>query len=667
MFYHTFTKYHTVMRKGFVSFILLLGFTCGSFAQIADTSRVNALLDRAIAISMDADTKDSVEILAREALTIADQLNYNPGTQKALSVLADYYFLKGKLGLALNYLLKNEESAIASGDTVALFGILRSEAGLYNRIGDINMLRTTIMRRQYILDNNGIKGLKDTSYPVISQYNNLAQYYMNKQVNKPDSSAYFYRKMMLLGRYTERANLWGQLSNGGLGNYFLEKRQYDSAIWYLKTGIAIAIEGKRIDNQYGYMASLASAFQRSGQMDSAFKYAYFLQNNASRFGYNSILASSSSILAKLFREQKQYDSAVKYMSLESTYKDSITGVEALNNIQFLTNDYKMRILERQKEKEQAVNEYKARIKNYMYAGGIMLLLLVIAAMYRINKQRAQSKRSIETAYNDLKDTQTQLIQSEKMASLGELTAGIAHEIQNPLNFVNNFSEVSQELLAEMKEELAKANYAAASAIADDVKLNLDKINFHGKRADAIVKGMLQHSRSSSGQKEPTDINALCDEYLRLSYHGLRAKDKSFQAYFKTDFDDTIGNINVVPQDIGRVIMNLITNAFYAVNAKKKSSTGNPQLSTEPTYEPTVFISTKKIKDITKITVGDNGNGIPKQILDKIFQPFFTTKPTGQGTGLGLSLSYDIIKAHNGQITVESVEGEFTQFIITLPL
>ena len=275
------------------------------------------------------------------------------------------------------------------------------------------------------------------------------------------------------------------------------------------------------------------------------------------------------------------------------------------------------------------------------------------------------KRRAEDALSELQLTQKQLIQSEKMASLGELTAGIAHEIQNPLNFVNNFSEVSNELLDEMIEEVAKGNYEEVKAIADDVKQNLEKINHHGKRADAIVKGMLQHSRSRSGQKEPTNINKLADEYLRLAYHGLRAKDKSFNATLKTDYDETlsadkagIGNINIIPQDIGRVILNLITNAFYAVDEKKRSGIEN--------YEPTVSVSTKKINDNVFISVKDNGNGIPQKVLDKIFQPFFTTKPTGQGTGLGLSLAYDIVKAHGGELKVETTEGEGCKFIITLP-
>jgi signal transduction histidine kinase len=281
-----------------------------------------------------------------------------------------------------------------------------------------------------------------------------------------------------------------------------------------------------------------------------------------------------------------------------------------------------------------------------------------------NKLEA-AKQQVEKTLTDLKQAQTQLVQSEKMASLGELTAGIAHEIQNPLNFVNNFSDVSNELLDEMKEELAKGNIGDAIAIAEDVKQNLEKINHHGKRADGIVKGMLQHSRTSSGQKEMTDINVLADEYLRLAYHGLRAKDKSFNAKFETDFDPAVGNINIIPQDIGRVILNLINNAFYAVSEKGKlQATGLP--AGQAGFKPQVIVRTRKLVDKVEIKVEDNGNGIPKNIVDKVFQPFFTTKPTGQGTGLGLSLAYDIIKAHGGDIRVETKEGEGSEFIIQLP-
>jgi signal transduction histidine kinase len=296
-----------------------------------------------------------------------------------------------------------------------------------------------------------------------------------------------------------------------------------------------------------------------------------------------------------------------------------------------------------------------------YLALVQLLASAFATAYAryedFNRLEA-ANRQIEKALEDLKVTQRQLIQSEKMASLGELTAGIAHEIQNPLNFVNNFSEVSKELIEEMKEELAVGSVQSAVEIADDISQNLEKINHHGKRADAIVKGMLQHSRSGTGQKELTDINALCDEYLRLAYHGLKARDKSFNAKFDIEPDQTLPKINVMQQEMGRVILNLINNAFYAVSEKQKSTGG--------TYLPRVSVSTHLTNSGIEIRVSDNGTGIPGPVMEKIFQPFFTTKPTGQGTGLGLSLSYDIIKAHGGELKVETMEGEGSSFLIFLP-
>ena len=287
----------------------------------------------------------------------------------------------------------------------------------------------------------------------------------------------------------------------------------------------------------------------------------------------------------------------------------------------------------------------------------------LAGLYEESKRQAaeieKQKKNVEGTLTQLKATKAHLIQSEKMASLGELTAGIAHEIQNPLNFVNNFSEINTELLEEMKTALNAGNSADAIDIANDITANEKKISHHGKRAEAIVKGMLQHSSSSSGQKEPTNINALADEYWRLAYHGMRAKDKSFNATLKTNYDESLAKIHIIPQDIGRVLLNLYNNSFYAVTEKKKQVNGE--------YEPVVSVSTKKENDMIIIVVKDNGKGVPQKVVDKIFQPFFTTKPTGQGTGLGLSLSYDIIKAHGGEIKVQTKVGEGAEFIIHLPV
>jgi signal transduction histidine kinase len=315
------------------------------------------------------------------------------------------------------------------------------------------------------------------------------------------------------------------------------------------------------------------------------------------------------------------------------------------------------------DKQWAIVDFKLDRTEKVKKTTAILLEETIEELELKRKAVEESKDALQRSLEELKAAQAQLIQSEKMASLGELTAGIAHEIQNPLNFVNNFSSLNSELVAETLEAINSGNLEDAEDILRTIADNEQKILQHGKRADGIVKGMLQHSRSSSGVKELTDINALCEEYLRLAYHGYRAKDKDFNAKSETDFDDAVGKIRTVPQDIGRVVLNLINNAFYAVNEKSRSESTNPGSD----YQPKVSVSTKRIGDHVVISVSDNGNGIPSVIREKIFQPFFTTKPTGQGTGLGLSLSYDIVKAQGGNLEVDTKEGEGTTFSVRLPV
>ena len=361
-----------------------------------------------------------------------------------------------------------------------------------------------------------------------------------------------------------------------------------------------------------------------------------------------------------------YLSSIQY----KRYSDSVSAIEKAAKLASLTNQLefqnKKAMLKASQDKQLSVQQSEIRrqklVRNITIVGLLIAFIWALIFFKRFREKRNMNIQ-LEKTLEDLKSAQVQLIHSEKMASLGELTAGIAHEIQNPLNFVNNFSEVNKELISELVDEVDKGNTQGVKDIALDIKENSDKINHHGKRADAIVKGMLHHSRKSEGKKEPTDINALCDEYLRLSYHGLRAKDKTFNAKFETAFDENLPKIKVVSQDIGRVILNLINNAFFAVAEKKKAAPEN--------FEPTVKIITQKLDGKVVIKVKDNGNGIPKSVKDKIFQPFFTTKPTGQGTGLGLSLSYDIVKAHGGEIKVETMPGEAaaqsgTEFTIILP-
>ena len=379
------------------------------------------------------------------------------------------------------------------------------------------------------------------------------------------------------------------------------------------------------------------------------------------------LADIYKSIAETYFKLNDFKNAYLNQQKYSQVKDSLVVSENLEKVARLSNrldfENKQALQNREHEKQMILKQAQIKrekvTRNFSLAGMLVAVVLMVVSFIRYIEKQKLNKKLGETLSN-LKSTQSQLIQSEKMASLGELAAGISHEIQNPLNFVNNFSEVSRELIVEAQEELASGNQQLANEILNDLKQNLDKINHHGKRADSIIKGMLQHSRSSAGSKEPTDINALADEYFRLAFHGLRARDKSFNALMETDFDEKLGKIGIIPQDIGRVVLNLITNAFYAVNARRKQ--------TGPDYQPTVWLRTRRLNGRVEVEVTDNGNGIPDKDREKIFQPFFTTKPSGEGTGLGLSMSYDIVtKGHGGQLKMESHEGEGTTFTMVLPI
>ncbi|WP_394767290.1 ATP-binding protein [Ferruginibacter sp.] len=469
-----------------------------------------------------------------------------------------------------------------------------------------------------------------------------------------DSALAYYKKSLV---YSDQVgyNKYRGNSFNSIGDIYMKKKLPELAL----ANYLIALQSSIDQNNYANIGrtyiAMANYYNNIDKNDSALYYAKLGLAMTQNTGRVTLTIMAYSTLATIYKSQKKSDSAFMYLQLATAAKDSLLSLEKIKRIQNIGFDEQLRLQELEKEKIESQN----KIRTYTLLAGLGVFLAIGMILYRNNRQKQKANKVLETTLTNLKSTQSQLIQSEKMASLGELTAGIAHEIQNPLNFVNNFSEVNTELIEEMKEEIDKGNLEDAKAIANDIKENEQKINDHGKRADAIVKGMLQHSRSSNGVKESTDINKLADEYLRLAYHGLRAKDKSFNATMKTDFDETIGNINIIPQDIGRVILNLITNAFYAVDEKMKSGFVG--------YEPTILVTTKKSGDTILISVKDNGNGIPQKVLDKIFQPFFTTKPTGQGTGLGLSLSYDIIKAYGGEIKVESKEGEGSTFTIQLLL
>ncbi len=418
-----------------------------------------------------------------------------------------------------------------------------------------------------------------------------------------------------------------------------------------------------------YLVSMANIYNAKGDEEAALDYANKSLTLARQYGLKEQIRDASLKLSELYEQYGNPEESYKYFRNYIIYRDSLNNIKTVQSMANLRTDFE--VSQKQMEVDLLNQQKQTQLWWLLTIATILFSTLVLLFMFyrnNKNKQKAnvllqEQKEKVETALINLKATQAQLIQSEKMASLGQLTAGIAHEIQNPLNFINNFSDVNNELIDDLKVAITNNDQAEIEAIFKDLKENESKVSSHGKRAESIVKGMLLHSRGSSGQKEPTNINALCDQCLRLSYHGFRAKDKSFNADFKLEADESLPKVNVVPQDMGRVILNLINNAFYVVNDKAK-------LNIEG-YKPEVTVRTTSWNPPSggrgaSISVSDNGPGIPPEIKDNIFQPFFTTKPTGQGTGLGLSLSYDIVKAHGGEIQIESVKGEGSEFKIILP-
>ncbi|MCZ2460990.1 MAG: hypothetical protein LC128_15325 [Chitinophagales bacterium] len=500
------------------------------------------------------------------------------------------------------------------------------------------------------------ESLKSKAAMALVQSNmNVESIYAEK--NELDSAIIYGNRALTKSEIT-RWKLYNGYILNILGSVYFKKNMPDSAKYYYWQGLMVSRQQKNMTTEVMVYISLATLYRNLHQPDSAKYYATMALEKSRNNELVNYISPAAQLISNAWKAQGNADSAYAYLNLSKTIGDSLSKDRYEKITQFQNLNFENQLL-LEKEAQENIS-YKNKIRTIALIAGACLLGLLALIFYRNNRQKQKANSILEKTLADLKSTQSQLIQSEKMASLGELTAGIAHEIQNPLNFVNNFSEVNAELISELVDEVDKGNYDEVKLIAKDIKENEQKINNHGKRADAIVKGMLQHSRKSTGQKELTDINALCDEYLRLAYHGLRAKDKSFNAKFETDFDESLPKINVVPQDMGRVILNLINNAFYAVNEK-----ANSLMPDAESYDPTVVVSTKKIGDRVEIKIKDNGNGIPSAIKDKIFQPFFTTKPTGQGTGLGLSLSYDIVKAHGGEIKVETKEGEGTEFVIQL--
>jgi len=582
------------------------------------------------------------------AIAYAEKLDLPAVKSLMLSLKGATVLEAGKLPESLRYQFEALEIGEQLKDTTNIAFALNRIGNIYMELGDFKRANEYYFQSKNLFEKIGDVGMVHNEMSNIGNIYNL--------MKQPDSGLYYLRIVYEAAQKSGDRNKYTRPEMMfRIGNAYRLKGEKEKAMEYYKRGIKEA----NFDNDTRNLAMnnlfLATLYDEMNLPDSSIKYAYHAIQTGRSISFRKGVYEASSLLSGLFKYRNQDDSAYKYLSIAYAEKDSLTGTKRFQELQRIILDKQEQ--ERDAEAKRIADRNKQR--QMALLSGLGVFLIIAAILYRNNKQKQKANRILESTLGHLKSTQSQLVQSEKMASLGELTAGIAHEIQNPLNFVNNFSEVSNELIGEMVEEVDKGNTDEVKVIAKDVQQNLEKILHHGKRADAIVKGMLQHSRSNSGQNEPTDINALADEYLRLAYHGLRARDKSFNATTHTHFDNNAGLVNIVPQDIGRVILNLITNAFYAVSERKKHQGEG--------YEPTVTVSTNRVEGLIEIKVNDNGTGIPPKALEKIFQPFFTTKPTGQGTGLGLSLSYDIVKAHGGELKVETQEGIGTSFIISLPV
>ncbi len=636
---------------------------------------------------------DSALVYGQKALVASRKIKFQEGEYKSLFIMGYALSMAGNSTRALELELKALRITEKYNFTIGRGQILNRLGIIYRSAGDFSSSLFYHKQSKQLFDS-----IHNYSMAVPAQVYLGITYY---RLNEPDS-ALFYSLMAdrNIKRYGDEIMSCPNLIT--LGRIELNNGHVQPAHNYFQQSLSA---GYLID-QYFFTKTanieIAEIYQQAGQSDSCIYYAQRALDDAQKNGSGLSIAEVSIYLSSLY-EKSNPELALRYHKMAVAALKKINNLDNLNAIQNL-----MAFDEEERQFEIATTQaaYQNQVRQYALLTGLGVFLLIVFFLYRNNKQKQNAnallhhekeqvntqKLKAEKALSELRSTQAQLIQSEKMASLGELTAGIAHEIQNPLNFVNNFSEVSTELVDEMNDEITMGNKQSATGnleqanihlhnateIANDLKQNLEKINHHGKRAGDIVKGMLQHSRTSTGQKELTDINKLADEYLRLAYHGLRAKDKSFNATMKTDFDEGIGLIKIIPQDIGRVVLNLITNAFYAASLPSKARPDDPVGRggfSDPVYkhEPTIWVKTSKNPPSggrgaeVFISVKDNGPGIPQKVLDKIFQPFFTTKPTGQGTGLGLSLSYDIVKAHGGEIKVETKENEGTEFTIQLPI
>lgn len=617
-----------------------------------DTSRVLAM--RWLAQFYTGSKPDSAIALANDMLRISKATRYPKGEALGLNQLGVIYARTGNYSKALTYLLSSLKIYEQMNDRLGIAKMLSNMGIVYSEEKDDRKAVS------YYLQGLAAAKTAHDKRAILIETANAGDAY--EKLNILDSALWYTRRAVPLSLDFKDADLIGGAYNN-LGNIYSKMKRLDTALYYYRKGEPFLKQAADDDAWAETTIGMAKVFQEKGQQDSALYYARESIAAGWHGGFTDRVLAASTFLAKYFEKQGRLDSAFRYQKVLIAAKDSLYSQEKTREFQNLS------FAERQRKQEiqEAEIAYKTNVRYYLLLGIIVLFVAMSIVFWRNSSQRKkandllqQQKEEIQATLGELKTTQNQLVQSAKMASLGELTAGIAHEIQNPLNFVNNFSEVNEEMFAELEQELKAGNMDAAMAIAADLKQNEAKIRHHGKRADFIVKGMLEHSRTSTGERQETNINVLADEFLKLSYHGIRARDKNFNADLVTHFDSSLPKLNIVQQDIGRVLINLFGNAFYAVNQKAKTA--------GPDYKPMVEVSTERQNGSVLISVKDNGTGMPENIREKIMQPFFTTKATGEGTGLGLSLSYDIVvKGHGGKIDVESRDGEGSEFTVMLPV
>ncbi|MCH6235769.1 ATP-binding protein [Cognataquiflexum rubidum] len=658
------------MKILFIFLILII--SCGSaFAQMetfkdaerliqelsqAKTDTARIVLKSRLSEAYRSNNPDTSLILANQALLHARELDFKKGEIMALNVLSVLYREKGDLPYALQLGLQGLKIAEKEQLTDLWVASLIRVGNVYLSVGDFLKALPYFQKADNLMKN----------YDDFPRW--VTQYFIAEitiQLDQLDSAE---KRLEIL------EETYGFIPNRLRGDLASKRGEPNQAIIYFQKSMKEAMAANSIREASTSSNAIAQIFKELDQPDSAIYYAKLGLEFGIELSYTNRILTASSLLAELYAEENP-EEAVRYYQMASAAKDSLYGAQKFQRLQAAT----MEEQERQTEIEAAAIEYRNNIKQRGLIGGVALFLIVAVVLYRNNRQKQKAntvlqeqKQKVESTLHKLKSTQAQLIQSEKMASLGELTAGIAHEIQNPLNFVNNFSEVSSEMIGEIEEERSKSQEARdetlVTEILGDIKQNLEKITHHGKRADAIVKGMLEHSRTGSGEKELTDINSLASEYLNLAYQSFKSKNKEVEISLITDLDPTFPKIELVRADIGKVLLNILNNAFYACAQKDLPGFANDDKGNLAGLTPQVIVSTSPLEGGrgVKISVSDNGPGIPSSIKSKIFQPFFTTKPTGQGTGLGLSLSYDIVKAHGGELIVETKEGEETTFIIKLP-